>query len=87
MEGLIEEGQSSMEDAQDDSVRDAAIICAAQRIEHYEMAAYGCARTFAEQLGYDNAVELLQQTLDEEKAADEKLTQIATSEVNAEASA
>jgi ferritin-like metal-binding protein YciE len=87
MEGLIEEGQSALEDAQDDSVRDAAIICAAQRIEHYEMAAYGCARTFAEQLGYDNAAELLQQTLDEEKAADEKLTQIATSEVNAEASA
>jgi ferritin-like metal-binding protein YciE len=87
MEGLIEEGKSALEDCEDDEVRDAAIIASAQRVEHYEMAGYGCARTFAEQLGYEEAVRLLQLTLDEEKAADEKLTQIALQQVNAEAGA
>ncbi|HUE70909.1 MAG TPA: ferritin-like domain-containing protein [Pirellulaceae bacterium] len=82
MEGLIEEGKSILEDEMEDEVRDAAIICAAQRVEHYEIAAYGCARTFAQQLGYDDAAQLLQQTLDEERAADEKLTQIAMGRVN-----
>jgi ferritin-like metal-binding protein YciE len=61
------------------------MIGAAQRVEHYEMAGYGCARTYAEMLGMTDAAELLQTTLDEEKAADEKLNQLATSQINAEA--
>jgi ferritin-like metal-binding protein YciE len=65
-----------------DDVRDAALIGAAQRVEHYEMAGYGCARAFAEQLGNDEAAKLLQQTLEEESAADKKLTKIATQKVN-----
>ena len=85
MEGLIEEGKDALEGDMEDSVRDAAIICAAQRVEHYEIAGYGCARTFADQLGHQDAARMLQQTLDEEKAADEKLTQIAMSAVNTEA--
>jgi Uncharacterized protein conserved in bacteria len=85
MEGLIEEGKTVLEEEMDDNVRDAAIIAAAQRVEHYEIAGYGCARTFAQRLGQDDVADLLQQTLDEEKAADEKLTQIAMEHVNAEA--
>jgi ferritin-like metal-binding protein YciE len=85
MEGLIEEGQSALKLDMEDHVRDAAIIAAAQRVEHYEMAGYGIARTFAEQLGHEEAARLLQQTLDEERAADEQLTQIALQGVNAEA--
>jgi len=82
MEGLIEEGEESIKEDMEDDVRDAALICAAQRVEHYEIAAYGCARTFAQQLGNDEAARLLKQTLDEEAAADKKLTQIATEDVN-----
>lgn len=82
MEGLIEEGKTILEEDMEEEVRDAAMICAAQRVEHYEIAGYGCARTFAQQLGYDDAAQLLQQTLDEEKAADERLTQIAMARVN-----
>ena len=85
MEGLIEEGKEALEEEMDDDVRDAALICAAQRVEHYEIAGYGCARTFAELLGHANAQQILQRTLDEEKATDEKLTQIAMQHVNAEA--
>lgn len=85
MEGLIEEGKSILEEDMDDDVRDAAIIAAAQRVEHYEIAGYGCARTFAQQLGHDNVAALLQETLNEERAADEKLTTIAVSTVNEEA--
>jgi ferritin-like metal-binding protein YciE len=85
MEGLIEEGHEILEHDMEDNVRDAAIIAAAQRVEHYEMAGYGCARTFARQLGHDEIAEQLQQTLDEERAADEKLTQIAMQHVNEEA--
>ena len=85
MEGLIEEGKEILEEEMEDHVRDAAIIAAAQRVEHYEMAGYGCARTFARQVGHDEIADLLQQTLDEEKAADEKLTQIAMQHVNQEA--
>ena len=85
MEGLVEEGKTILEEDMEDDVRDAAIICAAQRVEHYEMAGYGCARTFAEQLGHQNAARLLQQTLDEEKAADAKLTEVAMQSVNQEA--
>jgi len=68
-----------------DSVIDAGLIAAAQRVEHYEMAGYGAARTFAAILGEDEAEDLLQQTLDEEGAADEKLTEIAEGIVNEEA--
>jgi len=85
MEGLVEEGKSILEEEMDQEVRDAAIISAAQRVEHYEIAGYGCARTFAQRLGHNEVAELLQTTLDEEKAADEKLTQIAMDRVNAEA--
>jgi ferritin-like metal-binding protein YciE len=76
MKGLIEEGEEVMDKNADTTMMDAAIIAAAQRVEHYEIAAYGTVRTFAERLGNDKVVELLQQTLDEEKETDEKLTQI-----------
>lgn len=85
MEGLIEEGKEVLEEEMADDVRDAALIAAAQRVEHYEMAGYGCARTYAQMLGYAEAAELLQQTLDEEGAADKKLTAIAMESVNEEA--
>ena len=85
MEGLIEEGEEVLEESMEDDVRDAAIISAAQRVEHYEIAGYGCARTFAEQLGHHEAAQLLQRTLEEEKAADEKLSQIAMEHINQEA--
>lgn len=87
MEGLIEEGKATMEEDFELEVMDAALICAAQRVEHYEIAAYGCARTFAQQLGYDEIVTLLQATLDEEGNADKKLTEIAESVVNQDAEA
>ncbi|HEY2799468.1 MAG TPA: ferritin-like domain-containing protein [Chthoniobacterales bacterium] len=85
MKGLIEEGSEIMSEDGLDSVIDAGIIAAAQRVEHYEMAGYGAARTFASILGEDEAEDLLQETLDEEGAADEKLTEIAESIVNEEA--
>jgi ferritin-like metal-binding protein YciE len=85
MEGIINEGKEFLEDGMDDHVRDAAIIAAAQRVEHYEIAGYGCARTFAEKLGHSDVAQMLQRSLDEEKAADEKLTRIATQAVNEEA--
>jgi ferritin-like metal-binding protein YciE len=85
MEGLISEGSAIAEAEGDGDARDAALIGAAQRVEHYEIAAYGTARTLAQQLGHGEAAELLSQTLDEESAADEKLTEIATSSVNAAA--
>ncbi|HEX5104764.1 MAG TPA: ferritin-like domain-containing protein [Pirellulaceae bacterium] len=85
MEGLVEEGKTVLEEEMDDDVRDAAIIAAAQRVEHYEIAGYGCARAFAERLGHDKVASLLQQTLDEEKTADVKLTEIAVQSVNEEA--
>ena len=85
MEGLIREGSEVAEARGDGDARDAALIGAAQRVEHYEIAAYGTARTLAKQLGHNDAAELLSQTLDEESAADEKLTEIATGSVNAAA--
>jgi ferritin-like metal-binding protein YciE len=87
MEGLIEEGKEIMEEGLEPEVLDAALICAAQRVEHYEIAGYGCARTFAQQLGYGAIAELLQETLDEEGNADKKLTEIAEAVVNQEAEA
>jgi len=85
MKGLVEEGSEMMKEDGPDSVLDAGIIAAAQRVEHYEIAGYGAARTFASLLGEDEAEDLLQSTLDEEGAADEKLTEIAESIVNEEA--
>jgi len=81
MEGLVEEGKEIIDEDGDDAVIDAALIGAAQRVEHYEIAAYGTVRAIAEQLGHRGAVELLQKTLDEEGAADKLLTQIAEGEV------
>jgi ferritin-like metal-binding protein YciE len=86
MKGLIAEGDEMIQAKGDDDVRDAALIAAAQRVEHYEISGYGTARTFAERLGHAEAARRLQQTLDEEKAADEKLTVIAESSVNIHAS-
>jgi len=85
MKGLIEEGQEMVNAKGDEDVRDAALIAAAQRVEHYEIAAYGSARTFAQRLGNAQAVSLLQQTLDEEKDTDKKLTQIAERSINVKA--
>ncbi|HEX4128922.1 MAG TPA: ferritin-like domain-containing protein [Pirellulales bacterium] len=87
MQGLVEEGSETLELDTEDVLRDAAIIAAAQRVEHYEMAGYGTARAYAELLGLDDAARLLQETLDEEKAADEKLNELAMSEINVEAKA
>ncbi len=80
MEGLIKEGERIMDDFKDSPSFDAALISAAQKIEHYEIASYGTLRTFAEHLGYSDSVDLLNETLDEEKNADSKLTEIAETE-------
>jgi ferritin-like metal-binding protein YciE len=85
MKGLIEEGKEVLSSTGDPASKDAALIGAAQKVEHYEIAAYGTARTFANVLGEQTAADLLQQTLDEEKAADEKLTALAQSGLNEEA--
>jgi ferritin-like metal-binding protein YciE len=87
MQGLIEEGSKMLKEKGDAAVRDAGIISAAQRIEHYEIAGYGSARTFAQKLGENGVAELLQKTLDEEGEADERLTQLAKSKINVEAMA
>jgi ferritin-like metal-binding protein YciE len=85
MKGLVEEGEEMIKAKTDGDIKDAALIAAAQRVEHYEMAGYGTARTFANRLNLTGAATLLQQTLEEEKAADEKLTSIADSSVNPQA--
>lgn len=87
MEGLIEEGEDLLKEDLPPAVLDAAIIGAAQRVEHYEIAAYGTARTHARQLGMEDVAERLQTTLDEESEANEKLTNLAEREVNLEATA
>ena len=87
MEGLIEEGSELIAEDAADTVRDAGLIGAAQRVEHYEIAAYGTARALATCLGYEEAAELLGETLEEEKETDEKLTELAMSAINAEAAA
>ena len=81
MEGLIRETKETLKTKGEPALLDAALVAAAQRIEHYEIAAYGTARALAEQLGQQEAVALLQQTLDEESAADKKLTAIAQHEL------
>jgi ferritin-like metal-binding protein YciE len=86
MKGLVEEGKEVIEEDGDDSVLDAALIGAAQRVEHYEIAGYGVVRTFASLLGEEDAMGLLQRTLNEEAEADTKLTKLAESIINVEAS-
>ncbi|WP_395740941.1 ferritin-like domain-containing protein [Prosthecobacter sp.] len=85
MEGLIEEGSELISEDAEDVVRDAALIGAAQRVEHYEIAGYGTARALAECLGYGDTVRILTETLDEERATDEKLTELAETTINVEA--
>ncbi|MFA1284385.1 ferritin-like domain-containing protein [Citrobacter telavivensis] len=85
MEGLIEEANEVIESTEKNEVRDAALIAAAQKVEHYEIASYGTLVTLAEQLGYKNAVKLLAETLNEEKETDLKLTDLAVSNINKKA--
>jgi ferritin-like metal-binding protein YciE len=85
MQGLIEEGEETINAEGDPAVKDAALIAAAQRVEHYEISGYGSARTFAERLGLEDAAGILQEILDEEGATDKKLTQIAVQSVNVQA--
>jgi ferritin-like metal-binding protein YciE len=82
MEGIIEEGKEKLEKEDEGSVLDAALIAAAQKVEHYEMAVYGCLRTYAQLLGHTKAAKLLEQTLTEEEAADKKLTQLGEGGIN-----
>ncbi|EDJ4404631.1 hypothetical protein GE643_09550 [Salmonella enterica] len=82
MEGLIEEANEVIESTEKNEVRDAALIAAAQKVEHYEIASYGTLATLAGQLGYSKALKLLKETLDEEKQTDLKLTDLAVSNVN-----
>lgn len=84
MQGLIEEGKDTLEEDMEEDTKDAAIIAAAQRVEHYEIAGYGTARTYANLLDENEAAELLEETLNEEKETDQKLTQLAE-EINVEA--
>jgi ferritin-like metal-binding protein YciE len=85
MQGIVEEGKEMMEEDAEPEVLDAALIAAAQRAEHYEIAAYGTVRTYAKLLGDNQAAKLLQTTLDEEGKTDKKLTQLAESSINVEA--
>jgi len=85
MEGLIEEGKEAIEELEEGPLRDVALIIAAQKVEHYEISGYGSLIELVKLLGYDKAVKLLSETLEEEKATDEKLTVLATGDVNEEA--
>ena len=85
MEGLIEEGNELLQEDTEPDVLDAGLIAAAQKVEHYEISGYGTARAWAQRLGYDKAARLLQQTLEEESMANEKLNKIAETHVNMEA--
>jgi ferritin-like metal-binding protein YciE len=85
MAGIIAEGQKTIDENATPDVLDAALIAAAQKVEHYEIASYGCAATYAELLGYDQVHELLGQNLDEEERTDERLTDLAESVINIEA--
>jgi ferritin-like metal-binding protein YciE len=85
MEGIINEGKEIMDEGEEGPTLDAAMIAAAQKVEHYEIASYGTVRTYAEELGYKKVAELLQKTLDEESQTNELLTSIAESEINYEA--
>jgi len=83
--GLIKEGAEMIESTEPGDVRDAGLICAAQKVEHYEIACYGCLRTYAALLGRASDIKLLDKTLQEEKNADENLTKIAVNTVNSDA--
>lgn len=85
MEGLLKEGSELIKEKPEPDVLDAGLIAAAQHVEHYEMAGYGCVRTYARQLGMESQAEMLQATLDEEGNTDKLLTQIAESTINIEA--
>jgi ferritin-like metal-binding protein YciE len=85
LRGIIDEGEDLIKHEENVIVRDAAIISAAQKVEHYEIASYGCVVTWAQHLGLSEVADLLEQTLDEEKATDQKLTELAESMVNEEA--
>jgi ferritin-like metal-binding protein YciE len=85
MKGILAEGKELLEEDAEPAVLDAGMIAAAQHVEHYEIAGYGCVRTYAEQLGFHEAANLLQQTLNEEEATDRKLTELAERLVNVEA--
>jgi ferritin-like metal-binding protein YciE len=85
MEGLVEEGNELLQEDVEPDVLDAGLIAAAQKVEHYEIAGYGTARAWAQRLGYDKAARLLQETLEEESMANEKLNKIAETHVNMEA--
>jgi len=87
MKGLIKEGQEAISATGDPSVKDAALIASAQRVEHYEIAAYGTLRTLARQVGMNDVASLFQKTLDEEGSCDKKLTAIAESHINQQAAA
>lgn len=87
MAGLIEEGKKVMEQNAEPAVLDAALIMAAQKVEHYEIASYGCVCTYAEMLGYNQVHDLLGQNLDEEESTDQRLTALAESVINPEAEA
>ena len=87
MEGLLEEARSHMEEIEDKAVLDVAMIVSAQKVEHYEIAAYGSLVAMARQLGHDEVVPLLEETLAEEKATDERLTKVAEGAANAQAPA
>ena len=87
MEGIIAEGAEMIEEEGDDEVKDAGLIAAAQRAEHYEMAGYGTARTYAELLGDKEGAKMLSQTFEEEKETDQKLTRLAKSAINVGAAA
>jgi ferritin-like metal-binding protein YciE len=82
MEGVLKEGDEMIKEDAEEEVRDAGLIAAAQRVEHYEMAGYGCARTYAELLGDPDGAQLLQTTLKEESDTDTKLTKLANSVIN-----
>jgi len=85
MEGLVEEGKEVIDEVEKGPVRDAALIAAVQKVEHYEIASYGTLCVLAKQMGHNEALTLLKETLAEEKATDEKLTLLAESSVNAQA--
>jgi len=85
MEGLLREGEELMESHKDEASLDAVLIAAAQKVEHYEIASYGTIVAWAKRMGHEEAANLFEETLSEEKTADEKLTQIAESHANAEA--
>jgi len=85
IDGIIEEGQEIIKEAKDDTVRDAGMLAAAQAVEHYEISRYGTLKAWAEKLGMEDVARLLDETLQEEKATDLKLTDLAESEINIEA--